>query len=57
MTPEGRPILGKDRHSNLFYNTEHGNLGWNMSFGTACITANLIAGKTPEISTELMGVR
>jgi len=28
-----------------------------MSCGTARITADLIAGKTPEISTELMGVR
>ena len=57
MTPEGRPILGKDRHSNLFYNTEYGHLGWTMSFGTARITVDLIVGKTPEMSTELMGVR
>ena len=57
MTPEGTPILGKGRHSNLFYNTGHGHLGWTMSCGTARITADLIAGKTPEISTELMGVR
>ena len=57
MTPEGTPILGKERHSNLFYNTGHGHLGWTMSCGTARITADLIAGKTPEISTELMEVR
>jgi D-amino-acid dehydrogenase len=57
MTPEGTPILGTGRHSNLFYNTGHGHLGWTMSCGTARITADLIAGKTPEISTELMGVR
>ena len=57
MTPEGTPILGKKRHSNLFYNTGHGHLGWTMSCGTARITADLIAGITPEISTELMGVR
>jgi len=57
MTPEGTPILGKDRHSNLFYNTGHGHLGWTMSCGTARIIADLIAEKTPEISTELMGVR
>ena len=57
MTPEGTPILGTDRHSNLFYNIGHGHLGWTMSCGTARITADLIARKTPEISTELMGVR
>ena len=57
MTPEGTPILGRGRHSNLFYNTGHGHLGWTMSCGTARITADLIAGKTPEISTENMGIR
>ncbi|MBC8259799.1 MAG: FAD-dependent oxidoreductase [SAR324 cluster bacterium] len=57
MTPEGTPILGKGLHSNLFYNTGHGHLGWTMSCGTARITADLIAGKSPEISTALMGVR
>ena len=56
MTPEGTTILGKERHSNLFYNAGHGHMGWTMSCGTACITADLIAGKTPKISTELMGV-
>ena len=57
MTPEGTPILGKGRHSNLFYNTGHGHLGWTMSCGTARLTADLIAGMTPEISIEKMGVR
>jgi D-amino-acid dehydrogenase len=57
MTPEGTPILGTGRHSNLFYNTGHGHLGWTMSCGTARLTADLIAGKTPEISIEKMGVR
>jgi len=41
----------------LFYNTGHGHLGWTMSSGTARLTADLIAGKTPEISIENMGVR
>ena len=57
MTPEGTPILGKGDHSNLFYNTGHGHLGWTMSCGTARLTADLIAGNTPEISIENMGVR
>ena len=57
MTTDGIPILGKERHSNLFYNTGHVHLSWTKSCGKARITADLIAGKTPEISTELMGVR
>ena len=57
MTPEGTPILGKGVHSNLFYNTGHGHLGWTMSCGTARITADLIADKSPEISIEKMNIR
>ena len=57
MTPEGTPILGTGGHSNLFYNTGHGHLGWTMSCGTARITADLIADKSPEISIEKMGIR
>ena len=57
MTTDGIPILGKERHSNIFYNTGHGHLGWTMYCGTARIIVDLIAEKTPEISTELMGVR
>ena len=57
MTPEGTPILGKGVHSNLFYNTGHGHLGWTMSCGTARITADLIADKSPEISIVKMSIR
>jgi D-amino-acid dehydrogenase len=57
MTPEGTPILGKGVHSNLFYNTGHGHLGWTMSCGTARITADLIANKSPEISIVKMHIR
>ena len=57
MTPEGTPILGKGVHSNLFYNTGHGHLGWTMSCGTARITADLIADKSPEISIVKMNIR
>ena len=57
MTPEGTPILGTGPHSNLYYNTGHGHLGWTMSSGTARITADLIGGKKPEIPVEKMGIR
>ncbi|MGE3876213.1 MAG: D-amino acid dehydrogenase [Parvibaculaceae bacterium] len=54
MTPEGTPILGRSRYRNLWFNTGQGHMGWTMSHGAARITADLIAGKKPEISLEGM---
>jgi D-amino-acid dehydrogenase len=54
MTPEGTPILGQGRFKNLWFNTGQGHMGWTMSHGAARITADLIAGKRPEISLEGM---
>lgn len=54
MTPEGTPILGQGRYRNLWFNTGQGHMGWTMSHGAARITADLIAGKKPEISLEGM---
>ena len=56
MTPNGSPIFGKGKMNNLFYNTGHGHLGWTMAYGSATITADLIAGRKPEISLEGMMV-
>jgi len=49
MTPSNLPILGRSRYPNLFLNTGHGHIGWTMSHGTARITADLVAGRTPAI--------
>src|SRR5690606_27462462 len=49
MTPGGAPILGQGRHKNLWFNTGQGHMGWTMSFGSSRITADLIAGRKPEI--------
>lgn len=54
MTPEGTPILGKAKYRNLFLNTGHGHIGWTMSCGCARVTADLVAGRKPEISLEGM---
>jgi D-amino-acid dehydrogenase len=56
MTPEGTPILGQGRQSNLWYNTGLGHMGWTMGHGTARITADLIAGKKPAIPLDGMAV-
>jgi D-amino-acid dehydrogenase len=49
MTPGGPPIIGRGRHDNLIYNTGHGHMGWTMACGSARITADLLAGRTPGI--------
>jgi D-amino-acid dehydrogenase len=57
MTPEGTPIIGPSRYRNLYFNTGQGHMGWTMSHGSARITADLIAGKTPAIPLDGMTVR
>ncbi len=49
MTPEGTPFLGKAQYANLFLNTGQGHMGWTMAHGSAKITADLVAGRLPDI--------
>jgi D-amino-acid dehydrogenase len=51
-TPDGTPVVGSTPLRNLFTNTGHGTLGWTMACGSARYVAALIAGQTPEISSE-----
>jgi D-amino-acid dehydrogenase len=57
MTPEGTPILGKGKFENLYYNTGHGHMGWTMACGTARITADLIAGRRPDLPMDGLTLR
>jgi D-amino-acid dehydrogenase len=57
MTPQGTPILGRSRLENLWHNTGLGHMGWTMSHGAARITADLIAGRKPEIPLDGMTLR
>ncbi|HET6519611.1 MAG TPA: D-amino acid dehydrogenase [Geminicoccaceae bacterium] len=54
MTPGGTPILGRGPHRHLIYNTGQGHMGWTMAHGSARITADLVAGRTPEIGLDGM---
>ena len=54
MTPEGTPIFGRGRHRNVWINTGQGHMGWTMACGSARITADLMAGRRPEIDTAGM---
>ena len=51
-TPDGTPIVGGTRFSNLFLNTGHGTLGWTMSCGSGHYLADVMANKLPQISGE-----
>ncbi|WP_185266023.1 D-amino acid dehydrogenase [Halopseudomonas xiamenensis] len=55
-TPDGTPIIGPTRYRNLFLNTGHGTLGWTMACGSARLLADLLAKKTPQISTEGLAI-
>lgn len=50
MTPDGTPIIGGTRYSNLFINTGHGTLGWTMACGSGKLISDIISGRTPEIN-------
>ncbi len=52
MTPDGTPVLGPTKLSNLFLNTGHGTLGWTMACGSGRLLADLISGKKTQINTD-----
>lgn len=55
-TPDGTPVVGGTRFSNLYLNTGHGTLGWTMACGSGRYLADLIAGVKPQISTEGLAI-
>ncbi|MEW5863509.1 MAG: D-amino acid dehydrogenase [Pseudomonadota bacterium] len=57
MTPESTPRFGKGRFINLWFNVGGGHMGWAMAAGSGKITADLVAGREPEISLEGLRVR
>jgi D-amino-acid dehydrogenase len=57
MTPESTPRFGAGRHANLWYNVGHGHMGWAMAAGAARITADLVAGRAPEIDLDGLRIR
>ncbi len=57
MTPDGTPVIGATRFSNLFLNTGHGTLGWTMSCGSARLLSDMISQRPPEIETTDLDIR
>lgn len=56
MTPDGTPIIGGTRYANLTLSTGHGTLGWTMAAGTGRVVADMLSGRTPEISIDDLGL-
>jgi D-amino-acid dehydrogenase len=55
MTPDGPPIIGASKFSNLYLNTGHGTLGWTMACGSGRVLADLISGRKPDIDVRELG--
>jgi D-amino-acid dehydrogenase len=51
-TPDGTPVIGATPYRHLFLNTGHGTLGWTMAAGSGRYLADLMSGRTPQISSE-----
>ena len=56
MTPDGTPVVGATKLSNLFLNTGHGTLGWTMSCGSGQLLADLISGQKTAFSADGYGI-
>jgi len=51
MMPGSVPVHGRARYANLYLDTGHGHVGWTMACGSGKLTADLVAGRRPEIDT------
>ena len=56
MTPDGPPVIGATRYSNLHLNTGHGTLGWTMACGSGRVLADLMSGRKPDIDVSELNV-
>jgi D-amino-acid dehydrogenase len=52
MTPDGTPVIGPTRYTNLYLNTGHGTLGWTMACGSGRAVADAVLGRPPAISFD-----
>ena len=56
MLPDGPPVIGASGRPGLWLNLGHGSSGWALSCGSARVLADQLAGRTPEIDTEGLGI-
>lgn len=55
-TPDGTPIVGETRMSNLYLNTGHGTLGWTMACGSGRYLTDIIAKRKPTIISDGLSI-
>lgn len=56
MMPDGPPVLGRSGVDGVWLNLGHGSSGWALACGSARLIADSVAGRTPAIDTEGLGV-
>ncbi|KQP17728.1 D-amino acid dehydrogenase [Pseudorhodoferax sp. Leaf267] len=56
MLPDGPPLLGASGVPGVWLNVGHGSSGWALSCGSARVLADQIAGRTPDIDSEGLGI-
>lgn len=56
MLPDGPPVLGACGIKGLWLNLGHGSSGWALSCGSARVLADQVAGRSPGISVEGLGI-
>lgn len=56
MLPDGPPVLGASGIPGVWLNLGHGSSGWALSCGSARVLADQIAGRTPAVDTEGLGI-
>ena len=52
MMPNSVPVIGRARYENLYLDTGHGHVGWTMAAGSACLLADLVAGRKTAIDPK-----
>jgi len=53
-TPSNVPLIGRSAIPNLYLNTGHGTLGWTMACGSGAALADIISGRSPELSFRFL---
>ena len=56
MLPDGLPIIGDSGIPGLWLNLGHGSSGWALSCGSARVLADVMAGQTPDIDMQGLGL-
>ncbi len=57
LLPDGAPVIGASGLPGLWLNTGHGAGGWALACGCARVVADLMAGRTPDMALDGLGLR